>query len=69
MHKQKRGRIIKVWKKGQNVINEWKQQISNKRYSTGNYKIIFNSKHLSSGIYYLKLQNNSNSITRKLVIK
>ncbi|AUC75009.1 T9SS type A sorting domain-containing protein [Olleya sp. Bg11-27] len=45
------------------------KQISNKRYSTGNYKIIFNSKHLSSGIYYLKLQNNSNSITRKLVIK
>ncbi len=31
MHKQKRGRIIKVWKKGQSVINEWKQQISNKR--------------------------------------
>tara|TARA_R110000851_G_scaffold19429_1_gene59816 strand:+ start:2429 stop:2944 length:516 start_codon:yes stop_codon:yes gene_type:complete len=34
MHKQKRGRIIKVWKKGQNVINEWKQQISNKRCNT-----------------------------------
>lgn len=31
MHKQKRGRIIKVWKKGQNVINEWKQQIANKK--------------------------------------
>lgn len=45
------------------------KQISNKKYSTGNYKIIFNSKNLSSGIYYLKLQNNSNSITRKLVIK
>lgn len=31
MHRQKRARIIKVWKKGQSVINEWKQQISNKK--------------------------------------
>ena len=31
MHKEKRGRIIKVWKKSQKVINQWKQQISNKK--------------------------------------
>ena len=31
MHPQKRKRITKVWKRGQDVINEWKQVISNKR--------------------------------------
>lgn len=31
MHKEKRNRIIKVWKKSQKVINQWKQQISNKK--------------------------------------
>ena len=31
MHPQKRKRITKVWKKGQQVINEWKQILCNKR--------------------------------------
>jgi len=31
MHREKRIRIIKVWKKSQKVINQWKQQISNKK--------------------------------------
>jgi len=30
MHPQKKKRISKVWRKGQNVINEWKQVICNK---------------------------------------
>jgi len=31
MHPQKKKRISKVWRKGQNVINEWKQILSNKK--------------------------------------
>tara|TARA_R110002153_G_scaffold122010_6_gene267792 strand:- start:260 stop:775 length:516 start_codon:yes stop_codon:yes gene_type:complete len=31
MHPQKKRRISKVWRKGQNLINEWKQMICNKR--------------------------------------
>lgn len=31
MHPQKKRRISKVWRKGQNVINEWKQIICNKK--------------------------------------
>lgn len=31
MHWDKKRRIIKVWKRGQQVLNEWKQTISNKR--------------------------------------
>ena len=45
------------------------KQISNKKYSTGRHKIIFNSEHLSSGIYYLKFNNNSKSVTKKLIVK
>jgi len=33
MHPQKKKRIIKVWRKGQNVINEWKQIVCNKRFN------------------------------------
>ena len=43
MHKQKRARIIKVWKKGQNIINEWKQQIANKRCNTF-FEVTFGTK-------------------------
>ncbi len=31
MHPQKKRRISKVWRKGQNLINEWKQMICNKK--------------------------------------
>lgn len=31
MHWDKKRRIIKVWKRGQKVLNEWKQSISNKK--------------------------------------
>jgi len=31
MHPQKKRRISKVWRKSQNLINEWKQMICNKR--------------------------------------
>lgn len=31
MHPQKKKRISRVWHKGQNLINEWKQMICNKR--------------------------------------
>jgi len=31
MHPQKKRRISKVWRKGQSVINEWKQMICNKK--------------------------------------
>jgi hypothetical protein len=31
MHSQKKRRISKVWRKGQNVINEWKQILCNKK--------------------------------------
>lgn len=31
MHWDKKRRIIKVWKKGQSVINEWKQEVCNKK--------------------------------------
>lgn len=31
MHWDKKRRIIKVWKRGQKIINEWKQTISNKK--------------------------------------
>ena len=31
MHWDKKRRITKVWKRGQNVINEWKQFISYKQ--------------------------------------
>jgi len=34
MHPQKKKRISKVWRKGQNVINEWKQIICNKRLNS-----------------------------------
>jgi hypothetical protein len=33
MHPQKRKRITKVWRKGQNVINEWKQIMCNKKFN------------------------------------
>ncbi len=44
MHKQKRSRIIKVWKRGQRVINEWKQQITNKK-ANAFFEITFGSKN------------------------
>tara|TARA_R100001126_G_C4862251_1_gene168058 strand:+ start:154 stop:669 length:516 start_codon:yes stop_codon:yes gene_type:complete len=31
MHPQKKKRISRVWRKGQNLINEWKQMICNKK--------------------------------------
>lgn len=31
LHKEKKKRIIRVWKKAQNVINEWKQTIASKQ--------------------------------------
>jgi len=31
MHPQKKKRISKVWRKGQTILNEWKQIISNKK--------------------------------------
>ena len=31
MHPQKKKRITKVWRKGQNAINEWKQILCNKK--------------------------------------
>tara|TARA_Y100000389_G_scaffold204106_1_gene255026 strand:+ start:1210 stop:1725 length:516 start_codon:yes stop_codon:yes gene_type:complete len=31
MHSQKKKRISKVWRKGQNIINEWKQILCNKK--------------------------------------
>jgi hypothetical protein len=33
MHHQKKKRITKVWRRGQNVINEWKQIICNKKFN------------------------------------
>jgi len=43
MHRQKRNRIIKVWKRGQTVINEWKQQVSNKKVNTF-FEVTFGTK-------------------------
>ena len=34
MHSQKKRRISKVWRKGQNVINEWKQILCNKKVNS-----------------------------------
>jgi len=38
MHRDKKRRIIKVWKRGQAVINKWKQIISNKKINHYLYK-------------------------------
>jgi hypothetical protein len=38
MHRDKKRRIIKVWKRGQAVLNKWKQIISNKKINYYLYK-------------------------------
>ena len=50
MHPQKKRRITKVWRKGQNVINEWKQIISNKKLNKFLYVTFGESKFIQDMI-------------------
>ncbi|WP_169815743.1 T9SS type A sorting domain-containing protein [Pseudotamlana agarivorans] len=44
------------------------QVISNQYYSSGQHNIIIETENLNSGVYLLRLRNNSKSITKKIII-
>ena len=51
-----------------NVLGEKIQTIANGLYPRGNHSITFSSDKLSSGIYLYKLQTETHSLTKKLII-
>lgn len=48
MHRDKKRRIIKVWKRGQAVLNKWKQIISNKKINYYLYKTFGNNRNVKA---------------------
>ncbi len=45
------------------------ETILNTHKSAGNHSIIWNCKHVGSGVYYLQLQTNAGNVTNKIIIK
>ncbi|HPN38321.1 MAG TPA: T9SS type A sorting domain-containing protein [Melioribacteraceae bacterium] len=52
-----------------NSIGELVYELTNKNYTEGNYKLNFNAKNISSGVYYYQMTyNNKYSKTNKMVV-
>ncbi|MCX8015451.1 MAG: T9SS type A sorting domain-containing protein, partial [candidate division WOR-3 bacterium] len=56
--------ILKVY----NILGEEIETLINKQQPAGNYVVEFQSKNLSSGVYFYKLQVGNNSSVKKMVI-
>ena len=44
------------------------ENLHNGIQSQGNHKVVWDASNFSSGIYFVKLQTNSNTITKKLIL-
>ena len=44
------------------------ENLQNGIQSQGNHKVVWDASNFSSGIYFVKLQTNSNTITKKLIL-
>lgn len=51
-----------------NVLGEEIKQLVNSRHNPGNYKIEFDSENLTSGIYFYRIQSNTFSATKKMLL-
>jgi hypothetical protein len=69
MHPQKRKRITKVWKRGQTVINEWKQIISNKRLNTFLYVTFGEKSPFIKDLLEVPVTDIDPTYTNKLTLK
>lgn len=69
MHPQKRKRITKVWKRGQTVINEWKQIISNKRLNAFLYVTFGEKSPFIKDLLEVPVTDIDPTYTNKLTLK
>ena len=69
MHWDKRRRIKKVWIKGQNVINEWKQEISNKKVNYYLKSAFGADSDIIKGILDTPTNETDNTYKNKLTLK
>lgn len=67
MHWDKKKRIKKIWKRSQQIINEWKQVICNKR-ANEIFKL-FNSSSLAKSIINEDVNNVDNSFMNKMSLR
>lgn len=69
MHWDKRRRIKKVWIKGQNVINEWKQEISNKKVNDYLISLFGVDNHIINSIVEVPANETIKDYKNKLTLK
>ncbi len=69
MHWDKRRRIKKVWIKGQNVINEWKQEISNKKVNSYLQSVFGSNSNIINGIINTPANETMKEYKNKLTLK